>query len=171
MRVIEMKGRLQNAYKEGRIFLFIVVVILAFFFGCSERESARTKAGHQIFVSSYEGSNEKLVGQEIITIDLPGLSKDAKKLDMVLIKTGSFMMGSPKSERGRSNNEWSPHKVTITKPFYMGRYEVTQAQWEAVMGSCSHRSKFRERPNNPVEKVSWWACQRFIRRLNALGLV
>jgi len=169
MRIIKMNGRLQNTHEESRAFLLMVLIILVLFLGCSEKESARTETGHQTLVSSPEGSSKNLVEQQVITIDLPSLSKDAKKLDMVLIKPGSFMMGSPRNERGRSNNEWSSHKATITKPFYMGKYEVTQAQWEAVMGSKSHRSKFRGRPNNPVEKVSWWACQLFIRQLNALG--
>jgi RNA polymerase sigma factor (sigma-70 family) len=102
-----------------------------------------------------------------IAIDLPGLAGDAKKLEMVLIQPGTFTMGSPKGERGRSDKEWPPHKVTITRPFYIGKYEVTQAQWELVMRS--NRSKFRGNPNYPVEKVSWGACQKFIKRLNALG--
>jgi formylglycine-generating enzyme required for sulfatase activity len=89
-------------------------------------------------------------------------------LDMVLIEPGTFMMGSSKEECGHSKFEWPLHEVTITKPFYIGKYEITQAQWEAVMGRRSHHSKFRGRLNNPVEKVSWWACQLFIRRLNAL---
>jgi len=115
------------------------------------------------------GSSVKSEEQQMITTDLPGLPENAKKLAMVLIKPGTFTMGSANNERGRSENEWSQHKVTITKPFYMGKYEVTQAQWEAVMGRKSHRSKFRGRPNNPVEKVSWRACQKFIKRLNKLG--
>ena len=55
-------------------------------------------------------------------------------LEMVLIPAGKFMMGSPASEKGRSDNE-TQHEVTLTKPFYMGKYEVTQEQWEAVMGN------------------------------------
>ncbi len=147
----------------------MVLIILLLFLSCSEKESPKTNVIHQTLVSSFEGSNEKVEEQTTITVDLPGLSKDAKKLEMVLIKSGTFTMGSPKDERGRSDREWLPHKVTITKPFYMGKYEVTQAQWEAVMGRESHRSKFSGRQNNPVEKVSWRACQKFIKQLNALG--
>jgi len=145
-----------------------VLIILFLFLSCSEKESEKTNIIHQTLVSSFEGSNEKMEEQTIITIDLPGLPKGAKKLEMVLIKPGTFIMGSSKDERGRSDREWPPHKVTITKPFYMGKYEVTQVQWETVMGKGSHRSKFGGKPNNPVEKVSWWSCQKFIKRLNAL---
>ena len=54
--------------------------------------------------------------------------------------------------------------MTITKPFYLGKYEVTQEQWEAVMGS--NPSHFKG-PKNPVEKVSWDDCQQFLVKLNA----
>ena len=56
------------------------------------------------------------------------------KLEMVLIPAGKFVMGSPKDEKDRFNGE-TQHEVTLTKPFYMGKYEVTQEQWESVMGS------------------------------------
>ena len=70
--------------------------------------------------------------EKTITIDLPNLPDDAKALEMVLIPAGTFTMGSPEDECGRSNREWPPHTVTISKPFYMGKYEFTQGQWEAV---------------------------------------
>jgi formylglycine-generating enzyme required for sulfatase activity len=133
------------------------------------KESVKTYAVSQMPMSQSEGSSANSEEQQMITIDLSGLPEDAKKLEMVLIKPGIFTMGSSKEESGRSEDEWPPHKVTITKPFYMGKYEVTQAQWESVMGSGSHRSKFRGRINNPVEKVSWRACQKFIKQLNTLG--
>jgi len=57
------------------------------------------------------------------------------------------------------------HTVRITQPFYLGKYEVTQGQWQAVMGN--NPSKFTGDPNRPVEQVSWDDVQEFIRRLNA----
>ncbi|MSR51440.1 MAG: hypothetical protein EXS07_15505, partial [Gemmataceae bacterium] len=54
------------------------------------------------------------------------------KLEMVLIPAGKFKMGSPASEKDRDDGE-TQHEVTLTKPFYMGKYEVTQEQWESVM--------------------------------------
>jgi formylglycine-generating enzyme required for sulfatase activity len=56
------------------------------------------------------------------------------------------------------------HRVRISKPFYLGKYEVTQAQWEAVMGT--NPSTFQGNPNRPVESVSWANIQEFITRLN-----
>jgi formylglycine-generating enzyme required for sulfatase activity len=52
----------------------------------------------------------------------------------------------------------------MSEPFYLGKYEVTQAQWEAVMGT--NPSQFKGHPNRPVENVSWEDVQTFIKRLN-----
>ena len=93
---------------------------------------------------------EDLKGQ--IVIDLGG----RVKLEMVLILAGEFLMG---------DDEYRPvRKVNITKPFYLGKYEVTQEQWEAVMGSNPSRFKG---PKNPVEQVSWDDCQAFLAKLDA----
>jgi formylglycine-generating enzyme required for sulfatase activity len=85
------------------------------------------------------------------------------KLEMVLIPSGKFMMGSPASEKERDNYE-TQHEVTITKPYYMGKYEVTQEQYEAVMGKNPSRTKGAKLP---VTDVSWEDCQEFIKKLNA----
>ena len=78
-----------------------------------------------------------------------------------------FLMGSPTSEKGRSDLEMQ-HRVTLTQGFWMGKYEVTQRQWECVMDS--NPSNFKG-ANRPVEKVSWSDCQNFIRKINAAGQV
>ena len=62
-------------------------------------------------------------------IDLPGLPIDAKKLEMVLIPAGTFMMGCATREAGRIPDESPQHQVTLTKNFYMGKYEITTAQF------------------------------------------
>jgi formylglycine-generating enzyme required for sulfatase activity len=85
------------------------------------------------------------------------------KLEMVLIPAGKFMMGSPASEVDRVDNE-TQHEVTLTKPFYMGKYEVTQEQWEAVMGNNPSVTKGELLP---VTNVFWDDCQDFIKKLNA----
>ena len=90
------------------------------------------------------------------------LGKDMK-LEMVLIPAGKFIMGSPASEKGRIIDE-TQHKVTLTKPYYMGKYEVTQEQYEAVMGKNPSITKGAKLP---VTDVSWHDCQDFIKKLNA----
>ena len=86
------------------------------------------------------------------------------KLDMVLIPAREFQMGSPESEKYHQDNALQ-HEVTLTKPFYMGKYEVTQEQWESVMGNNpSSRTKGAKLP---VTNVSWNDCQEFIKKVNA----
>ena len=103
-----------------------------------------------------------------IRVTLPGLPEDAKPLEMVLIPAGTFLMGLPPDEKERSSGEGPQHKVTISKDFFLGKFEVTQAQWEAVMGD--NPSSLAGKPNHPVENVSWNDCQSFVGKLNALGV-
>lgn len=84
--------------------------------------------------------------------------------EMVVIPAGSFMMGGDKNFEEASENETPRHRVTIARPFAIGKYEVTQGEWVAVMGG--NPSKFKGR-SRPVEQVSWDDAQDFIRRLNA----
>ncbi len=83
-------------------------------------------------------------------------------IELVYVPAGSFTMGSENGEA----NEKPVHTVTIRKGFYMGKYEVTQAQWQAVMGS--NPSHFKG-DNLPVETISWIHAQNFIQKLNALN--
>ena len=92
------------------------------------------------------------------TFTLPG----GVSLEMVRIEPGTFQMGS--SQGGSA--ERPVHEVTIRQGFYLGKYEVTQAQWEAVMGS--NPSRFRGCGDCPVESVSWGGAQAFIRKLNEM---
>ncbi|MBR7144018.1 MAG: formylglycine-generating enzyme family protein, partial [Lentisphaeria bacterium] len=84
------------------------------------------------------------------------------KLEMVKIKAGTFMMGSPENELGRRNRE-TRHRVTLTKDYWLGKYEVTQAQYEAIMGN---NPAFFKGSNRPVEQVSWNDAKDFCRKLN-----
>jgi formylglycine-generating enzyme required for sulfatase activity len=95
---------------------------------------------------------------EIKTVNL----SDGVKLDLVWCPAGSFMMGSPESEVGREKNE-TQHRVTLTKGFWLGKTEVTQRQWDAVMGSNPSKFKGAELP---VENVSWDDCLTFMWKLN-----
>ena len=102
-----------------------------------------------------------------VTINIPGLASGAKPLEMVLIPSGSFTMGSSESDPDHNSFEQPQHQVTLTQSFYMGKYEITQAQWQAVMGS--NPSNFKGGNDYPVENVSWNDCQTFITALNGLG--
>ena len=93
------------------------------------------------------------------TFTLPG----GVKMEMVYVAPGSFTMGSPESEEDRFDNE-TQHRVTLTKGYWLGKYEVTQRQWGSVMGNNPSSSKG---PDRPVENVSWEDCQRFIAKVDA----
>jgi formylglycine-generating enzyme required for sulfatase activity len=97
-------------------------------------------------------------------------------MKLVLIPAGEFQMGSPESEQGRDDDEGPVHRVRITKPFYLGQYEVTQAEYERVMGSNpSHFSvsglgtdtvSGQDTSRFPVESVSWENAMEFCRKLS-----
>ena len=82
-------------------------------------------------------------------------------LEMIAIPGGKFMMGSPEGE-GR-DNEKPQHEVTV-QPFFIGKYPVTQAQYQQVMGK--NPSKFKGDDQRPVEQVSWDEAEEFCQRLS-----
>ena len=85
-------------------------------------------------------------------------------MEFVRVSTGRFLMGSPESEAGRGADE-AQREVRITQEFWIGKYEVTQGEWETVMGE--NPSYFKECGSRcPVERVSWHDVQEFIRKLN-----
>ena len=92
-------------------------------------------------------------------------------MELVYIPAGSFMMGS---ENGSSDEE-PVHQVRIREGFHMGKYEVTQAQWQQMMGTNPSNFKGDNLPvktegdNLPVENVSWNDAQEFIRKLNVMN--
>ena len=96
---------------------------------------------------------------------------NSSQIEMLLVPPGTFKMGcSPSSLWGCASNEYPVYTVTLTLPFYMGRYEVTQAQWTAMMGSNPsgfQGASYPNAANQPVEKVSWNMIQGF---LSATGL-
>ena len=90
---------------------------------------------------------------------------------MIAIPGGTFLMGSPKNEPERDDSESPQHQVTI-QPFYMGKFTVTQAQWERVAVLPKINSDLNPKPshfsgkNRPVEKVSWLDAQEFCARIS-----
>lgn len=90
------------------------------------------------------------------------------RIEFVLIPAGNFLMGSPKGEKGRFYNEGPRHKIRITKPFYLAKYEVTQKQWKSVMGNEPWAGKFgvNNHPTSPANYISWEDCAGFIKELS-----
>jgi formylglycine-generating enzyme required for sulfatase activity/uncharacterized caspase-like protein len=94
--------------------------------------------------------------------EAPKTLRNSIGMEFVPIPAGTFQMGS--NDWDARDDEKPVHRVHITQPFYLGKYEVTQGQWLVVMGT--NLSKFAGDPNLPVESVSWDDVQEFIRRLN-----
>jgi formylglycine-generating enzyme required for sulfatase activity len=104
-----------------------------------------------------------------ITLDLG----NGVTMELVEIPGGTFMMGASVNEKDSDDSERPEHKVTI-QPFYIGKYQVNQAQWQAIMSN--NPSYFKDPPgtpltkgrgNHPVERVSWEDCQEFCKKLSA----
>ena len=104
------------------------------------------------------------------------------KLEMVYIPGGTFMMGSPKSEKESSDNERPQHDVTVPH-FFMGKYPVTQGQWKAIASRTDLKVELDLKPDpsyfkkpykgidrwkRPVELVSWYQAVEFCQRLSKL---
>jgi formylglycine-generating enzyme required for sulfatase activity len=121
----------------------------------------------------------------------PVLRKEIKNsigMEFVLIPAGEFLMGTPKERldaiaagnivyyRNWIENETPQHRVSISQPFYLGKYPVTQAQWQAVMGTTiqEQHDKFKAHwsslagvgDNHPMYYVSWEEAQQFMHKLN-----
>ncbi len=91
--------------------------------------------------------------------------KDGISIDMVHVEAGTFTMGATPEMKNPEDDEKPTHRVTLTNDYYIGKYEVTQALWKAVMGN--NPSHFKG-DNLPVEQVSWNDCQEFISKLNRI---
>jgi formylglycine-generating enzyme required for sulfatase activity len=120
-------------------------------------------------VASAERSTPAAATHEAETL-LPRRITNSINLTMMYIPAGTFRMGSPLSEAERGSDEGPQHEVTVTRPFYMGIYSVTQRQYHTVMGinpSYFQGSKGGG-PDFPVESISWHEAVEFCRKLNEL---
>jgi formylglycine-generating enzyme required for sulfatase activity len=102
---------------------------------------------------------------------LPKQIRNAIGMEFVLIPPGSFIMGSPESEKDRKADEGPQHRVNINYGFYMGKYEVTQGQWKAVIGRA-HPGMNGLDPefvgdDLPVVRISWNDAKMFVETLNS----
>ena len=102
-----------------------------------------------------------IVHSDNITIPV----KDGVSIDMVRVEAGTFTMGATAEMKDPFEDEKPTHLVTLTNDYYIGKYEVTQALWKAVMGN---NPSYFKGDNLPVEKVSWDDCQEFISKLNRI---
>ncbi|MCY2989729.1 MAG: SUMF1/EgtB/PvdO family nonheme iron enzyme [Planctomycetota bacterium] len=136
--------------------LVLLVMIFSPFRGSPQApaETARTSAPPPVDVS------------EDVPTPTPETLTNSIGMKLMLIPAGEFLMGSPESESGAGSDEKPQHRVRITKPFYLGVYEVTQAQYQKIVGN--NPSKFNGE-SLPVETVSWEDAVVFCKRLSEVA--
>jgi formylglycine-generating enzyme required for sulfatase activity len=119
--------------------------------------TGRTKGGMELFYLDRRSKTETLKN-----------FTNSLGANMILIPAGVFTMGSPASDSNADSDE-KPHRVTISRPYYLGETEVTQGQWKAVMKSepWKGRDYVREGDNYPATYISWEDATEFCRRLSA----
>jgi formylglycine-generating enzyme required for sulfatase activity len=130
----------------------------------------------EIKKEGYQPLSDNITIQENATYNLENISLtkgSANKItftvngvsfDMIKVEAGTFDMGTTSEQQDADSDEKPVHKVTLSRNYYIGKTEVTQALWRAVMGSNPSGIKG---DNKPVERVSWNDCQKFISKLNA----
>ena len=127
-----------------------VLVSAALGLGCAQEGGVAGGGGHPVLVAQLPGGVE---------------------MEFARIDSGAFLRGSPVTEPGRDADESPLREVRISRSFHLGRTEITQAQWEAVMGSRPWAGVefVKEGPEYPAVNVSWDEVHGFASRLNALA--
>ena len=147
--------------------LSLVPLLIAPCLGGAARAAADWLSAEKAFAAALAvpgyGDDAKAIDGMARAVGLTLDCGDGVTLELARIPAGAFMMGSPELEANRLDDEIQ-HRVTLTRAFFLGRYEVTQAQYRAVMGE--NPSKFRG-DGNPVERVSWAEAVEFCRRLSS----
>jgi len=150
----------------------VIYLLFVFLLGCSDNVSKKAVSTPQVAGKSWEDDYEEFFD----TTNSPStrttkLSSNVN-LEMIWVEPGTFTMGSPTTEvEQRFVERETQREVTLTNGFYLGKHEVTQAQYEAVMTGVSADlnatpSYWHGCPNRPVERVSWKDIQVFFTRLN-----
>ncbi len=142
VRYLQIRGREAEHYEEALDLI-----------NRAEAEQARAESGAGGTAGAPTGSSRLRVGETVVF----------DGMEFVGIPPGEFLMGS--TSRHASDYEQPVTRVRISQGYYLGKYEVTQAEWQAVMGN--NPSKFSGCGRCPVEKVSWEDVQVFMGRLNA----
>jgi len=137
------------------------VLCLSIFHGCLHGQNPAENAATPAEVQNASAATDDLSEGNIIALDLG----EGVAMKFVKIPAGEFIMGSDEGEKGREEDESPQRKVTISKPFYMGVYEVTQEQYKLIMGK--NPSRFKD-PARPVERASWELAMEFCAKVSEM---
>ena len=137
------------------------VVVTFADYGVEKLESNKT---YELIVTAF---NQYANGISLLpapqTVSIP--VKDGISIDMVRVEAGTFTMGATPEMENPFGDEKPTHQVTLTNDYYIGKYEVTQALWQAVM---DNNPSWFKGDDLPIELVSWYDCQEFISKLNRI---
>ena len=111
--------------------------------------------------NGYASNSSLSSGNNVISIPV----KNGITIDMIKVEAGTFMMGATSEMQNPWDDEKPVREVILTNDYYIGKYEVTQSLWQAVMGT---NPSYFKGDNLPVEQVSWDNCLEFISKLNSL---
>lgn len=144
---------------------FLILPVLLLVFGCDEPKPLDPR----IPQTSEQVKNLQSKTAEQLGIEVERIVKinDYVEIDFVLIPPGEFYMGSLSTEKGRGKDEGPVHKVKISKPFYMSKYEVTQIQYQTVFDS-TRKIFYSKDDDNPADRVSYNQANRFTEELSLL---
>ena len=151
-----------------RFFTVVLIALLSCSIACAQGSDSM-RPGHGANrgngIHRVHGNNRVSNGKSKYTPEILRFVVEGVSFDMVEVRGGTFRMGATSEQGSDAESDEKPvHSVTLSS-YYIGKTEVTQALWKAVMGS--NPSEFKG-DDLPVERVSWYDCQEFIRELNAL---
>ncbi|HEC03437.1 MAG TPA: formylglycine-generating enzyme family protein [Phycisphaerales bacterium] len=157
----------------------LVLGVISFYLGADAGGGEEQDSPCQVASPVSQANDARAVSEEVRpapqqekTIDLG----NGVTMELLLIPAGSFYMGSASSEIGRAGDEGPVGRVQITRPFYMGKHEVTQVQWKAVMGTTVRQQRtkaavglplYGEGSDYPIYWVSWDEAVAFCNKLGS----
>lgn len=136
------------------------ITVTVTFLGCVPKQVKLTE-GTKEEITLIEETYKKQPSSSASSITIP--VKDGISIEMVKVEGGTFMMGAIPEMKNSWTEERPIHQVTLTNDYYIGKYEVTQSLWCALM---DNNPSYFKGDNLPVEQVSWDDCQKFINKLN-----
>lgn len=135
-----------------------VIAVVGFIIGVNSKGDSSSNANPVQSESAIQSGNNASYSNGVLNVD--GVT-----YDMIKVQAGTFTMGATSEMKDPDDDEQPTHQVTLTNDYYIGKTEVNQALWKAVMGNNPSESKG---DNLPVESVSWNDCQEFISKLNSM---
>jgi sulfatase modifying factor 1 len=156
-KAITINNKVENQVSLEVFMMRVAQLLLCMMSVCI---SSCTKSTPMTSLSPSEAKAEQQAAEKLE--EVPKQMTNSLGMELRLIPAGKFIMGSPENEAGRLPRE-KQHEVTLSRSYYMGSTEVTQAQWKAVMGE---NPSFVEGDDHPVETIPWAKAIEFCRKLS-----